>query len=58
LLYKLPAPSGAFHDVTAGTNGDYETTSGWDACTGLGTPNGQKLADALKGALGNNGPTA
>ena len=38
-------------DVTAGSNGDYKTRSGWDACTGLGTPNGQNLAAALKAIL-------
>ena len=46
LLYKLPASTGAFHDVTAGNNGDYRTGRGWDPCTGLGTPNGQKLVAA------------
>jgi kumamolisin len=51
LLYQLPHASGAFHDVTAGNNGDYQTGSGWDPCTGLGTPNGQKLAAALKAVL-------
>ena len=51
LLYKLPASSGAFHDVTAGNNGDYRTGPGWDPCTGLGTPDGQKLVAALKSVV-------
>ena len=40
--------SGAFKDVTAdGNNGGYAVSSGWDACTGLGSPIGPKLHDAL-----------
>jgi kumamolisin len=58
LLYKLPASSGAFHDVTAGNNGDYHTGPGWDPCTGLGTPNGQKLAAALKAIMSKSGGQA
>ena len=30
-----------------GNNGDYKAGTGWDACTGLGTPNGQSLLQAL-----------
>jgi kumamolisin len=37
----------AFHDITQGNNGDFGAATGWDACTGLGSPNGQKVADAL-----------
>ena len=37
----------ALHDVTQGNNGDFAATTGWDACTGLGSPNGQKVADAV-----------
>jgi kumamolisin len=51
LLYKLTASSGAFHDVTLGDNGDYRCGRGWDACTGLGTPNGQNLLKALSKAI-------
>ncbi len=58
LLYKLSASSGAFHDVTAGNNGDYRCGSGWDACTGLGTPNGQKLVAALKSVVSSGGNQA
>lgn len=53
MLYQLPADSGAFHDVTDGTNdidgdlGVYRAGAGWDACTGLGSPNGQALLQAL-----------
>jgi kumamolisin len=40
-LYGSPA---ALRDITQGNNGDYEATAGWDGCTGLGSPNGAKLA--------------
>lgn len=46
LLYAAPA-SGAFRDITQGNNGDYKAGSGWDACTGLGSPDGQQLLKAL-----------
>lgn len=35
-----------FHDVTAGSNGAYSASVGWDPCTGLGTPT-QALLEAL-----------
>jgi kumamolisin len=34
----------AFNDITQGNNGDFAAASGWDACTGMGTPNGTKIA--------------
>ena len=37
----------AFRDVTQGNNGTYQAGPGWDACTGLGSPNGQALLNAL-----------
>jgi kumamolisin len=43
-LYKSV---GAFNDITQGGNGSYAATRGWDACTGLGSPNGGKIALAL-----------
>src|SRR5271157_1704060 len=46
LLYALPT-GGPLHDITAGTNGDYSAAVGWDPCTGLGTPDGQLLLNAL-----------
>jgi kumamolisin len=45
-LYANP---GALRDVTQGNNGAYAASPGWDACTGLGSPDGAKLAVALKG---------
>ena len=40
LLYANPS---AMRDITSGTNGAYAARAGWDACTGLGTPNGARL---------------
>ncbi|WP_028220497.1 S53 family peptidase [Paraburkholderia oxyphila] len=47
---KLYAQPGAFNDITSGNNGDYAAAPGWDACTGLGTPVGTKVAAALGSA--------
>jgi kumamolisin len=47
LVYNLPAKAGAFHDITVGNNGAYKAGAGWDACTGLGSPDGAKLMAAL-----------
>ncbi|HEX4402160.1 MAG TPA: S53 family peptidase [Galbitalea sp.] len=46
-LYPLHA---ALHDITSGNNGSFEAKKGWDACTGLGTPNGTAILAALKAA--------
>jgi kumamolisin len=49
LLYSAKAET-TFHDVTAGSNGGYSAGPGWDACTGLGSPNGAALMTALRGS--------
>jgi kumamolisin len=41
------ATSGDFRDVTLGDNGSYSAGTGWDACTGLGSPEGTKLLEQL-----------
>ncbi len=46
-LYKA---SQALRDVTTGDNGAFEAVKGWDACTGLGSPNGAAVAAALRPA--------
>ncbi|MCS0468793.1 peptidase S53, partial [Burkholderia mallei] len=46
---KLYRNAGALHDISVGDNGAYAATPGWDACTGLGSPDGAKVAAALKG---------
>jgi kumamolisin len=47
-LYPLLGTA-AFHDITSGDNGSYKAGPGWDACTGLGSPDGTALAAALAG---------
>jgi kumamolisin len=49
-LYGLPGPAQAFDDVTEGSNGSFSAAQGWDACTGLGSPIGKNLLEALHGA--------
>ncbi|WP_051451831.1 S53 family peptidase [Actinospica robiniae] len=41
---------GGFQDVTGGDNGGYRAGAGWDACTGLGSPDGTALAGLFAGA--------
>jgi kumamolisin len=41
-LYNNPS---ALHDITQGNNGDFSAAKGWDACTGLGSPDGKKVAE-------------
>jgi kumamolisin len=48
LLYAAKAEA-TFHDITSGNNGTYSAGKGWDACTGLGTPDGVALLTALGG---------
>jgi kumamolisin len=43
-LYKN---GGAFNDITSGNNGEFKAAPGWDACTGLGSPIGTKIAAVL-----------
>jgi kumamolisin len=53
ILYQIDKDSGAFRDITEGNNQNnrdvpgYSAGPGWDACTGLGTPNGEKLYQVL-----------
>ena len=37
-----------FFDITSGNNGAFSARTGWDACTGLGSPNGQLLLTSLQ----------
>jgi kumamolisin len=54
LIYN-PTSAAAFHDVVNGNNdidstlGKYSAGPGWDACTGLGTPDGVKVMKLLGG---------
>jgi kumamolisin len=53
LLYTTLAKAGAFHDVTKGNNdmtglvGGYKAGAGWDAASGLGSPDGSAMLAAL-----------
>jgi kumamolisin len=48
-LYALPSTAGALNDITQGSNGAFSATPGWDAATGLGSPSGENLLQALSG---------
>lgn len=47
-LYEL-IDSPAFDQILDGNNNLYIAASGWNPCTGLGTPDGQKLMEAIEG---------
>jgi len=47
VLYQPSVASTGFRDITDGNNGAYRAQPGWDACTGLGSPNGDQLLTAL-----------
>jgi kumamolisin len=53
LLYAS-GPAATFHDITVGGNNGYQAGVGWDACTGLGTPDGAALLRALTSAPAAN----
>jgi kumamolisin len=46
-LYSA-AGMAALHEITSGSNGAYSAHAGWNACTGLGSPDGTDLLTALK----------
>jgi len=53
-LYTIPS---ALRDVTKGNNdttgqvGGFPAGPGWDACTGLGTPDGAAVLNAIRTAI-------
>jgi kumamolisin len=47
-LYTKLTPGSALNDITVGNNGAYTAAKGWDACTGLGTPNGAAILKGLR----------
>jgi kumamolisin len=58
MLYAGAAPAAAapgFNDIVQGNNGAYKAGPGWDACTGLGSPNGAALLDLLSGTTPTTG---
>jgi kumamolisin len=53
IIYENVNVRNTFHDITSGNNNmdgdsDYTAGVGWDACTGLGSPNGIDLLNALR----------
>jgi kumamolisin len=54
LIYTQPDVKNTFRDITEGNNDvdgtlhKYSAAHGWDPCTGLGSPDGTSLLDALK----------
>jgi kumamolisin len=54
VLYQQLANS--LRDVTGGNNGGYQARPGWDACTGLGTPDGNQLLNGLAQLSGKLAP--
>jgi kumamolisin len=64
LIYKGVSAGVAatgFNDIVEGTNGAYKAGPGWDACSGLGSPNGTALLALLSSTSTNptdpSGPT-
>jgi kumamolisin len=45
----------AFHDITQGNNGAFSAGSGWDACSGQGSPVGSAVIQLLGAASGTTG---
>jgi kumamolisin len=43
-IYQTPK---SFRDITSGNNGDFAAASGWDACSGLGSPDGAALRSII-----------
>lgn len=56
LLYRLQLDEGAdvFRPIVSGNNGGYSASpeARWNACTGLGSPRGRALLEALREAYG------
>jgi len=44
---KVYQAANALRDITSGNNGDFAAAAGWDACTGLGSPNGAALRSVI-----------
>jgi kumamolisin len=55
-LYQLIGTT-SFHEITQGNNDGYQAGPNWNACTGLGSPNGAAILKALQGTTAS-GATA
>jgi kumamolisin len=51
---RLYRSANAFNDVTSGNNGAFQAGPGWDAASGLGSPNGSSLLTDLSQAVGQS----
>ncbi|WP_084080432.1 S53 family peptidase [Edaphobacter aggregans] len=54
VIYNAKAKT-AFRDITQGNNGSFPASSGWDPCTGLGSPIAPKFITAVKPAKSTSG---
>jgi kumamolisin len=45
---QLYAAASVLNGITTGNNGSYAAAPGWNACTGLGSPDGTKVAALLE----------
>ncbi len=52
------APAPGLRDITSGNNGAYHAGPGWDACTGLGVPDGTALLQRLRAGAAATGVPA
>ena len=43
-MYDNLLEHGALREITRGNNGHYRAGKGWNACTGLGSPDGATFA--------------
>lgn len=50
-------PMPGLRDITSGSNGAYSAAPGWDACTGLGVPDGTALLSILSASTPPGGAT-
>jgi kumamolisin len=50
-----PLGEAPFYDITSGNNGAFSAGTGWDPCTGLGSPNGLLLLNALRSGANSAG---
>jgi kumamolisin len=57
VIYRLGASSRALVDITQGDNNGFQAGPGWDACTGLGRPDGARLLAALTSARERQPPS-
>ena len=61
LLYTTLGSNGVLRDITSGSNdtdglldGQFAAGAGWDACTGWGAPDGDKLLAALQSSASSS----